>query len=84
MTKESLISAVDTHFPLFRLRARDCLLVAARRATSSLHLDTDSLILDFCGLGTFGGKVVFAELKGGEARERLTAVAGQPVIGCWG
>ncbi len=43
---------------------------------STLSLPSDPLVLEFCGVGSFGKGVVFAEIKDGASKQRLSTIAG--------
>lgn len=64
------------HCSFLLSRAQDALQAATLQSSSTLNLNTDPLVLEFCGLGSFGRRVVFAELREGKSRDRLAAVAG--------
>ena len=55
-------------------RAKLTLQRAAERVAEEL---AEPLLLEFSGVGSFGKRVVFALLKEGTAKEKLTRVAGQ-------
>ena len=64
-----------------RHRAKAALLEATQRAVTDLCLCENSLELEFCGLSSFGKRVVFARLVEGEGYERLRKIAGGGI--CW-
>lgn len=56
------------------------LLEATQRVTAEMKLLSSPIVLEFGGVGSFSRRVVFASIKEGLAKERLTSAAGQDQV----
>lgn len=56
------------------------LLEATQRVTTEMKLLSSPIVLEFGGVGSFSRRVVFASIKEGLAKERLTSAAGQDQV----
>ncbi len=57
-------------------RAKDALQASVEGLRAQPGLLSDPVVLEFSGVSSFGKGVVFAGIKGGEGRERLSRIAG--------